>query len=226
LSGLVYRVTFPVFSSIQDDRARLKRGMKMALTTIALLNFPIMIGLTVVAPSLVIVLFTEKWAPCIPYVQLLCVVGLLHPVHVINLNVLTSLGRSDLFLRLEIIKKTLIIINIAATLPWGISAMIFGMIIISIISYCLNSYYTGILIGYSIWEQFCDMYTYLIMAVLMGLVIYAGKLLPFPNRWSLLLVQMIIGIAVYIYLCRLFRLSAFMELWEAFWKRLSFLSAA
>ena len=225
LAGMVGRVTFPVFSTIQDDPARLKRGLKKALTTMVLVNFPIMIGLTMVARPLVLLLLTEKWIESIPYLQLLCFLGLLFPLHVINLNLLQALGRSDLFLRLEIIKKVLIVINIIVTWRWGISAMIYGMMVTSIISYYLNSYYTGILIGYSIWEQLRDMYSYLIMAVLMGMAVYAVGLLPFPNHWSLLLVQMILGSAMYICLCRLFRLSAFMELWQASWNRLSFLRA-
>ena len=222
LAGLVGRVSFPVFSSIQDDPARLKRGVKKTLTMLVLVNFPMMIGLAVVARPLVLVILTEKWAQCIPYLQLFCVVGLLYPLHVINLNLLTALGHSDLFLRLEIIKKALIVINIAVTWRWGISAMIYGMIVMSIICYYLNSYYTGVLIGYSIWEQMRDTFSYLIMAILMGIALYAAGLLPFFNHWIMLLVQIIIGIVLYVCMCRLFRLAAFMELRQIVWNRMPF----
>lgn len=223
LSGMVGRVTFPVFSTIQDDPARLKKGMKKALTTLVLVNFPMMIGLAVIARPLVLVLLTEKWAESIPYLQLLCLLGVLFPLHVINLNLLQALGRSDLFLRLEIIKKVLIVINIAVTVRWGISAMIYGMIAMSIICYYLNSYYTGVLIGYPIREQLRDLSSYLIMTVLMGIAVYAAGLLPFPNHWSMLLVQITIGVAIYFCLCWLFRLKAFMEVWQAGWNKLLFL---
>ncbi len=143
LSGMVGRVTFPVFSTIQDDPARLKRGLKKALTMLVLVNFPMMIGLAIIARPLVLVMLTEKWAPSVPYLQLLCVAGLLFPLQLMNLNVLQALGRSDLFFRLEIIKKVMIAINIAITWRWGISAMIYGMIVNSIIAYYLNSYYNG-----------------------------------------------------------------------------------
>lgn len=225
LSEMVGRVTFPVFSTIQDDPARLKKGMKKALTTLVLVNFPMMIGLAVIARPLVLVLLTEKWTESIPYLQLLCLVGLLFPLHVINLNLLQALGRSELFLRLEIIKKILIVINIAVTVRWGISAMIYGMIGTSIISYYLNSYYTWILIGYSIREQLRDLSSYLIMAVLMGVAVYAAGLLPFRNLWSMLLVQITIGIVIYVGLCRLFRPSAFMEIWQMGWNKMQFLKA-
>jgi len=225
ISGMVGRVTFPVFSTIQDDSARLKRGMKKALTSLVLVNFPMMIGLAVIARPLVLVLLTEKWAESIPYLQLLSLLGLLYPLHVINLNLLQALGKSNLFLRLEIIKKALIVINIAVTWRYGISAMICGMIPLSIIAYYLNSYYTGSLIGYPIWEQLRDLFSYLILAVLMGMTVYVAGLLPIPNHWSMLLLQITIGIVTYTCLCRLFRLAAFMEFWQADWNKLPFLRA-
>ena len=225
LAGMVGRVTFPVFSTIQDDPARLKRGLKKAVTFLVLVNFPMMVGLAVVARPLVLVLLTEKLGESIPYLQLLCCLGLLFPLHLINLNLLQSLGRSDLFLRLEIIKKGLIIITIAVTWRWGIPAIIYGMIVMSIISYYLNSYYVGLLIGYPIREQFRDLISYLSIAVLMGVAVYAAGLLPFPNIWSMLLMQIISGIIVYVGLCRLFRLEAFMEICQGIWKEMLVLRA-
>ncbi len=223
LSSMVGRVTFPVFSTIQDDPARLQRGMRKALTTLVLLNFPMMIGLAVVARPLVLVLITEKWTECIPYIQLLSFLGLLYPLHVINLTLLQALGRSDLFLRLEIIKKVLVVINIAITWRWGISAMIYGMIAMSTVSYYLNSYYTGVLIGYPIRYQLRDLFPYLIMAVVMGMAVFGAGLLPFSNHWSMLLVQITTGIIIYISLCWLFRLTTFIEIWQLAWNRMPFL---
>ena len=108
-----------MFATIQDDRVRVKRGLKKALTALVMMNFPLMIGLAVVARPLVLVLLTEKWVPAVPYLQLLCIAGLLFPLHLMNLNVLQALGRSDLFLRLEIIKKGMIAINISDNLALG-----------------------------------------------------------------------------------------------------------
>jgi teichuronic acid exporter len=222
LSTIVGRVTFPVFSAIQDDLARLKRGLKRALTILVLVNFPIMIGLALIARPLVLVLLTDKWAECIPYLQLLCGVGLLFPLHPINLNVLIALGRSDLFLRLKIINMVMIVINIAITWRWGISAMIYGMIVNSFISYYLNSSYTGDLIGYPIREQLRDIFPYLVITALMGVVVYAAGLLPFAKQWTMLFVQITTGIIIYVCLCRIFRLTAFMELCQMIWNRISF----
>lgn len=220
LSGMVGRVTFPVFSTIQDDPARMKRGLEKALTILVLVNFPMMIGLAVTARPLVLVLLTEKWAACVPYLQLLCVAALLFPMHLMNLNILQALGRSDLFLRLEIIKKILIVINIAITWRWGILAMIYGMIVTSIIGYYLNSYYTGVLISYPLREQVTDLVPYLIVSIVMGIAVYAVGLLHFSHHWSMLLVQITTGIVIYVFLCRIFRLKVFMEIWQAGWNKI------
>jgi teichuronic acid exporter len=214
LTGMVARVTFPVFSTIQDDKVRLKGGMKKALTSLALINFPLMIGLAITARQVILILFTARWAESIPYLRLLCFIGLLFPVHLINLNVLQAMGRSDLSLRLEIIKKILIVINIVITFRWGITAMIYGMLVLSVISYFLNSYYNGTLINYSIFEQVFDLLPYLTVSLVMGVVVFLIGKLPFTNLWLIIIVQIIIGTGLYIGLSRAFKLPAFMDIWR------------
>lgn len=222
LSGMVGRITFPVFSAIQDDRTRVKRGMKKALTVLGLINFPVMIGLAVVSRPLVLVLLTEKWAPCIPYLQVLCLVGLMFPLHLINLNVLQAMGRSDLFLRLEIVKKVLIIGNIAITWRWGIMAMIVGQVVISLGSYYLNAYYNKILLHYSVWEQIRDLCPYLINAMAMGGLIYLVGFLPIASSLIVLLCQVMTGGIIYLTLCRILRFPAYMDLQQMIFSRLPF----
>ena len=131
------------------------------------------------------------------------------------------LWEDPIFISLEIIKKVLLVVNIIVTWQWGISAIIWGMIAFSIICYYLNSYYTGALISYPTGEQLRDLYAYLIMAVLMGIGTAAVGSLAFPNEWSALLTQMMIGLILYVTLCRLFRLTVFMELWKAGWEKFS-----
>jgi O-antigen/teichoic acid export membrane protein len=212
ISGMVGRVTFPVFSSIHEDQERLKRGMRKVLTMLVLVNVPIMLGLAIVARPVVLVLLTGKWAECIPYVQLLCLVQLSFPFHLVNIHALQALGRTDLILRLEIIKKLLIVINIALAWRWGISAMILGMIATSIVAYYLNTYYIGRLIRYTIWEQLFDVYPCLVLSAMMGVVVYGIGLLPFPSSWSMALVQITLGGLLYACACWVFRLPAFMEM--------------
>ena len=205
---------FPVFSTVQDDSNRMKRGMRKALTTMAFVNFPLMIGLALVAKPLVLVLLTEKWAPCIPYLQLLCMVGLLYPLHVINLNILVAKDHSDLFFRLEVLKKILVVISIAVTYRWGIIAMIYGQIIVSIFAYYLNSYYTGKLINYPFKEQVFDFAPYLAMSAVMGIGVYSVQLLPLSSNVTLLFFQVLTGVSIYTAMSYIFKMSAFVETLE------------
>lgn len=162
------RVLFPALSPFQDDRARMRYAVRKAMTTAAFFHFPLMIGLIAVADALLRLLLTDRWAPSIPYFQLFCVIGLLYPLHLINLTVLTATGRSDLFLRLELIKKVLVLLAIAITHRWGITALLCGQIATSLLAYGLNSYYSGPLIGYPTRRQLRDIIPFMLMALLMG----------------------------------------------------------
>lgn len=211
LTTIVSRVTFPIFSLVQIDKVRLKKGVRKTLMALALVNFPVMIGLAVVAKPLILVLLTDKWLPSVAYLQILCVFGLLYPLHAINLNALKAQGRSDLFLRLEILKKLLFIVSIAITYRWGIMAMIYGSIAVSFIGYYLNSYYSGKFFDYSTVEQIRDFFPSLSVACLMGYFVHLLNYVPFPNQLTLLVSQVVVGAGIYLLLCRLFRLEAFMD---------------
>ena len=214
LSTVIGRVAFPVFSTVQDDRPRLKRGMRKALAMSVMVNFPMMIGLAAVARPLVLLLLTVKWEFSIVYLQLLCLAGMFTPLQIINLNVLTALGRSDLFFRLEILKKILIVISIWVTYRWGISAMIYGMIVMSFLSYYLNSFYTGRLINYPFKEQVVDLMPYLGVSLVMGAGVYGVRFLGLDSNWLLLFVQILTGLLIYLALSGYFKLSAFVEMWQ------------
>lgn len=226
ITNVITRVAFPVFSAIQNDDKRLKRGMKKAISFLAFVNFPLMIGILVTAKPAVLLLLTDKWAPSIPYLQLLCIVGLTYPIHAINLNLLMAKGRSDLFFRLEIIKKSLIIASIFITYRWGIPAMIWGQIVVSVIGLYINTYFTARMIDYPILEQIRDMSPYFFATGLMGAIVYSLKYVPFETNLSLFLMQSIVGIIVYIGLCRTFRLAAFEEIRDYAISKLSFLQFA
>jgi O-antigen/teichoic acid export membrane protein len=211
ISDSVARVTFPIFSNIQNDKPRLKRGVKKALANLVMVNFPFMLGLAIVAKPLVLLLLTERWLPCVPYIQLLCILGLLYPLHVINLNALMAQGRSDLFLRLEVLKKIIALIIIFITYRWGISIMIFGQIIVSVMCYVINSHYTGKFLDYPIMEQVHDLIHSLTLSTLMTCCIYTLNFLSINSHSLLLILQIISGIVLYITLCWFTKLPSFME---------------
>lgn len=185
-----------------------------------LVNFPLMIGLFVCAEPLVLTLLTDKWSPAIPYLRLLCVVGLLYPLHVINLNVLLAKGRSDLFFRLEVMKKVLIVAVLAVTWRWGIQAIIGGQIVVSLAAYYLNSYYSGTIVGYGFSAQIRDLLPYLGAASVMGVAILMLNRVPFVHPAVLLVTQVIAGILIYGLLCRCLRLPVFMDGWHVFRDRI------
>ncbi len=220
VTGTVTQVAFPVFSMIQDDPGRLKRSMRKAMAMLALFNFPVMVGMAVTARPLVHVLLTEKWAPAVGWLQLLCVAGLLYPFHALHLNMLKAIGHSDLYFRLEVLKKILIVIMIAVTCRWGVTGMIWGQIVMSVLGYYINSYYTRRLIHYSLREQLTDLAPYAVVSALMGLSLCLVRFAALGGDALLLLTEVLLGASLYIALNYALRLSAFMEMIDTIRDRL------
>lgn len=191
------RVIVPALSPIQDDPARLKQAVRKILTTTVFFHFPLMIGLLVAAPALITLLLTDRWAPSIPYFRLFCTAGMLYPLHVINLSLLVVTGRSNLFFRLELIKKLMVIATIAITIRWGITGLLWGQIVTSFAAYFLNSFYTGRLIGYSIVQQVRDGLPFLLMSLLMGagMALTGAAIEAMPLK---LLAQSFVGMSTYL----------------------------
>ena len=215
---IVSRVTFPVFSSLQHDKPRFRQCLRKALTTLVLFVFPLMIGLGLLAEPLVSVVLGDHWLPSVPFVHLLCVIGAFWPLHVINLNVLNALGRSDLFLRLEILKKIITVISISITYRWGIEAMLWGQIATSFVGYYLNSYYTGKFLEYTMVDQIKDLFPYMVAALGMGGVVF-GMNMTSENMLVVLSVGIVTGVVVYYLICKFFKLTAFEELDVVFKKK-------
>ena len=211
LSSIVNRVSFPLFSVVQNDKAHLKRAVRKALSSVAFLNFPVLTGLACVAVPLVKVLLTDKWLPCAPYIQLLCWAGALYPLHVIHLSALVAQGRSDLYFRLEVIKKCLVVLGLLLTFHWGIQAMIIGEVVVSVICYFLNGFYTVRLLSYSWKEQLQDLLPYIALSALMAVIVTGVSAFGFQNQFALLAVQVSAGVVAYVLGCQLWRVSAFVE---------------
>lgn len=206
LTDIVSRVTFPLFSSMQYDSEQLKKEFRKTFTALAYINLPIFVGLTLVAKPLVIVLLTDKWLPSVLYLQLLAVLGAMYPLHAIHLNLLKSKGRSDLFLKLEVLKKILVVINIVITWSHGIGAMIIGQVVITIVAYFINSYYTTILIKYSFAEQFRDLAPIALISAVMGASVgLISYYVSISSNYFMLFMQVSTGFIFYILLSWLFK---------------------
>ncbi|WP_346856188.1 lipopolysaccharide biosynthesis protein [uncultured Draconibacterium sp.] len=193
IMGVIQRVSYPVLSSIQDEKERLKSNYKKLIRSTMFITFVMMLGMAAIAKPMVIALVGEKWLPSVPYLQLLCFVGMFYPLQALNLNMLNVKGRSDLFLRLEIIKKIIAIPVILVGIFIGIKAMIIGMIINSVFAYGLNSFYSGKLIGYSTKQQIIDILPSFLFSSLMAIIVFmVGTFIPYSN-WIILIAQLGLG---------------------------------
>lgn len=220
LTGIIGKVSYPVLSSIQDDKLQLKITYKRIIRSTMLITFVLMLGLVAIARPLIITLIGEKWEPSIVYLQMLCFTGMFYPLHAINLNMLQVQGRSDLFLRLEIIKKTLAIPIIVVGVIWGIKAMIGGMIVISLIAYYLNSYWSGRFIGYSFKEQIKDILPSFMLAIIMSFfVFFVGLLLPL-SPLPLLIIQIITGALLTFGICEFLHFKDYLYIKEIIFNKL------
>lgn len=207
LSAIITRVTFPILSSIQDDNERLASTYRQYIRLSSYLIFPLMVGLASLANPLVDLFLTEKWNGTVALLQILCFDWMFNHLSGINLNLLYVKGRSDLALRLEIIKKIIAITILLASIPLGIIGMCLGRVLYSLIATYANTYYTNSLIGLSFRTQLKDIIPYLILSLAMGGVVYATTYLGLSN-----IIQLIIGITIgilfYISISYIFKITS------------------
>ena len=197
ITSILQRVTFPVLSTIQDDIPRLQANYRRLLKLSAFIIFPLMTGLAAVAFPLIRVVLTPKWEGCSLYLQIICFALMWYPIHAINLNLLQVKGRSDLFLRLEIIKKIVGVCIMCITIPLGITAMCIGMVVSSLISLFINTYYTGKLINIGCLKQMRDLTPIFINSLIMGGIVYFSIQIS-DNDILQLSLSIIVGVLSYI----------------------------
>lgn len=165
LSTVVSSVTFPLLSKIQDDKEKVGRLYAKILRTMFFIVTPLIVSLIVVAEPMFLFLFTAKWLPAVPYFQLLAIAGILIPIHAFNLNVFKIFNRTDLFLKLEVIKIILVCASLAIGYFWGIFGLLYANIGSSILGLFVNTYYGKRLINYSTSDQLLDMFPVCLFAV-------------------------------------------------------------
>ena len=193
-------MTFPLFAKIGNDDERLRHSYRELQMLVMFVIAPLVGIMIVTAEPLIRFLYTDKWLPAVPYFKILCIAGLLYPIHAYNLNILQIKGRSDLFLRLEVIKKIIIVVVIAVCLNFGIIALVWGQVFISILSLFVNTYYTGRYLNYPIYKQLYDLSTSIFIAssIGIGLWLLDGKYLV--NQSDLLRILTITVIFLVLYM--------------------------
>lgn len=213
LTSIIQRVSYPVLSSIQDDKIRLKEAYKRVIKTTMLPAFTLMFGMAAVAKSMVLVLIGEKWIGCVGFLQIICIYGALYPIHAINLNMLQVQGRTDLFLKLEIIKKIIAIGPILLGIFVDIYLMVAGSLITSCIAYYLNAYYSGPYLNYGMKEQIKDILPSIGIASVMAIPTGAMQFLPI-NPFILLPLQILVGSTIVLLICEKTRIDEYIEIKE------------
>ena len=201
-------VLLPTMARAQDDPAVVKSMTRRAIKTSTYIIMPIMVGLAVCAEPLVRLVLKEKWLPCVPYLRIFCFSYAFWPIHTANLNAIKAMGRSDLFLKLEIIKKVIGVLLIVITLPISVMAMAYSLLVSSVSGQIINSWPNKKLLNYSYLEQLKDMLPQIGMSVLMGVVVYCVQFMKLGTVLTLV-IQVLLGMALYFGMSVLFKVDSF-----------------
>lgn len=197
VNGVLSAVTFPVMSAIQDEKERLVNVYGKMLSMTAFLVFPVMTLFAVLSEPFVHTLLTDKWMPIVPLMYWMAIARMFVPISAINLTLLKSIGRSDLFLKVDLVKFPLIVANMVITLPMGIYAVAIGSSLVTLISYFINAYMPGRLFGYGAIRQIKDCSrTLLAVAIMAAVTIGFNRLLT--NPWLELILGGLVGAGTYI----------------------------
>jgi len=201
-------VLFPVMSKAQDKREQVKKLTRQSIKISTYVIAPLMIGMAAVAPTMIEVLLTDKWLSCVPYLRIFCIIYIFYPIHTANLNAIKAMGRSDLFLKLEVCKKVIGVVLLLLTMNHGVMAMAYSLLISSFASQIINAWPNRKLLNYSYLEQLKDILPSIVLAIGMGLIVNSVRSVNVPSM-VLLLVQIVLGIITYIVGSVLFRIDSF-----------------
>lgn len=215
LGSILNRVTYPLFSEIKEDNIKLKSTYLKVIGLSLFIMSPVMIFMGVLAKPLILFLLTDKWIEVVPYLQILAISGLLFPIHSFNLNILKVKGRSDLFLKLEIIKKVIIVLSVAVAINFGVIGLVWSIVFTSLVALFINTYYSGKMIGLTVGIQLKQIYPSIILGMTCGLIVLATSsyLYQCSNSHMLnLIVSTLIGSTLYLTISYLSRSNDYIEL--------------
>ena len=201
-------VLLPTMSAEQDDKARVRAMTRRAIKTSTYLMMPCMVGLAVCAEPVVRLILTEKWLPCVPFLRIFCFTYAFYPIHTANLNAIKALGRSDLFLKLEIFKKIVGLTAIVSTMWISVLAMAYSALVTSVLSQIINSWPNRKLLDYKYGDQFKDMLPQILLSLGMGAVVYCVSFIGL-NDILTLLIQIPLGGVLYLAGSKLFKIDSF-----------------
>ncbi|MCB2195269.1 MAG: lipopolysaccharide biosynthesis protein [Bacteroidetes bacterium] len=197
LTSILERIAFPTLSELQDNNEKLIFVYKKFMKMVSLVIFPVMIGLAVLASPLVNVILTEKWDGIVWMLQILSISMMTYPMSVISLSAINVKGRSDIYLKIEIIKRVLVALSLVITIPIGINAVVIGQLIISLSSMFINLYFTNKLIRFGILDLIKNLLPILLLSIIMGIVVHFS-ILFLTSLYLKLFIGISVGIVVYL----------------------------
>lgn len=213
INSSIDSVLLPVLSDQQDHKEQVRAMTRRAVRVSTYIMMPLMMGLAVCAEPLIRLLLTDKWLPCVPYLRIFCFSYAFYPLHTANLNAIKAMGRSDMFLALEIIKKLIGVAVLLLTMRISVYAMALSLLFTSVVSQLINAWPNRKLLDYSYLHQLRDMLPAILLSGLMGLAVWPTNMLNISD-WLLLPMQVIIGVGVYVAGSLVFRVDSFEYLWS------------
>lgn len=211
VTSILNQVTFPILAHLQDDKQKLVSVYSRLVRMATFIIFPVMTIFALLADPFIRIVLTDPWLPVIPLLQLMCFATVFYPVSVINLNILNAVGRSDLFLKVNLSKSPVLILALIITIPLGVKAIVIGHIVTSCISFFINTYYPGKMFDYGPVKHLKDMAPFFIATSVMALVVFFA-ILFIENIYLQLIIGGSIGLVVYLGMCSLLKLSEMNEL--------------
>ena len=200
-------------SNVQDDHEKVKSMTRRAIKTSTYIMAPLMMGLAFCATPIVQLVLTDKWLPCVPFLQVFCITYMFWPVHTANLNAINAMGRSDLFLKLEIIKKIIGLTLLFITMRISVMAMAYSLLVSGLLSQIINSWPNRKLLNYGYIEQIKDILPSILLAIFMGAMVWLVSLAKL-NSAVTLIIQIPLGIVIYLIGSKLLKLESYEYLIE------------
>jgi len=211
VSSILHQVTFPVLASLQDEKERMVSVYRRLIKMTVFFIFPVMTLLALLADPFIRFFLTEKWLPSVVLLQWICFARILRPIGVINMSILNAMGRSDLYLKVDLSKAPIFILILVITVPIGVKAMVIGLVCSSFINFFINAYLPGKLLGYGAFNQLKDMLPVMLATVVMAVIVFISTY--FVDEPLLkLMIGGFTGIAVYTLMAFILRLNELNEI--------------
>lgn len=208
INSSIDSVLLPTMSAEQDDKSRVRAMTRRAIKTSTYIMMPLMMGLAVCAEPLVSLILTDKWLPCVPFLRIFCFTYAFYPIHTANLNAIKAMGRSDMFLKLEIAKKAFGLVVLVSTMWFGVIWMAYSLLLTSLFSQIINSFPNKKLLEYGYIQQLKDMLPQIALSCAMGFCVYLLNYVGLPVIVTLIL-QVAVGAVLYITLSKVFKIESF-----------------